>query len=123
MEIEKKELNELESLQESIISKNKEKNESKNTTADDLFGKMVGESLQELPPISKLQARNENRNVLLKYRMAEMQDSLQRKLITFHRVRQGKPCHQTILEIIFKIIFRQILAQTHQVGGIIRYTE
>ena len=70
-----------------------------------------------------VKVRNENRNVLFKYRMAAMQDSLQRKLITFYRVRQGKPCHQTILEIIFKIIFRQILAQTHQVGGIIGYME
>ena len=59
MEIEKKELNALESFQESIMSKNKEKNESKNTTADDLFGKMVGEDLKALPPISKSQARNE----------------------------------------------------------------
>ena len=53
MEIEKKELNALESFQESIMSKNKEKNKSKNTTADDLFGKMVGEDLKALPPISK----------------------------------------------------------------------
>ena len=59
MEIEKKELNALESFQESIMGKNKEKNESKNTTADDLFGKMVGEDLKALPPISKSQARNE----------------------------------------------------------------
>ena len=41
------------------MSKNKEKNESKNTTADDLFGKMVGEYLKALPPIFKLQARSE----------------------------------------------------------------
>ena len=59
MEIEKKELNALESFQKSIMSKNKEKNESKNTTADDLFGKMVGEYLKALPPIFKLQARSE----------------------------------------------------------------
>ena len=43
MEIEKKELDMLECLQDSIINKNKEKSESKNTTADDIFGKRVGE--------------------------------------------------------------------------------
>ena len=43
MEIEKKELNVPESLQQSIMSKNKVKNESKNTTADDLLGKIVGD--------------------------------------------------------------------------------
>ena len=80
MEIEKDELNVLESLQESIISKNKEKNESKNTTADDLFGKIFGEDLRALPSISKLQAKDEIQHVLFKYRMAAMQDSLQRKL-------------------------------------------
>ena len=37
----------------------KKENDSKNATADDLFGKMVGEYLKALPPISKLQARNE----------------------------------------------------------------
>ena len=79
METEKKELNALESLQESIMSKNKEKNESKNTTADDLFGKMVGEDLKAIPPISKLQTRNEIQNVLFKSRMAAMQDFLQIK--------------------------------------------
>ena len=80
MEIEKDELNVLESLQESIISKNKEKNESKNTTADDLFGKIFGEDLRALLPISKLQAKDEIQHVLFKYHMAAMQDSLQRKL-------------------------------------------
>ena len=59
IEIEKKELNVLESLQESIMIKTKENNESKDTTADDLLGKMVGEDLKALPPIYKLQARNE----------------------------------------------------------------
>ena len=44
-------------------------------------------------------------------------------MITFYQVRQGKPNHRTILEIIFKLIFRQILAQTLQVGAIIGYTE
>ena len=80
IEIEKKELNLVESLQESIMSKNKEKSESKNTTADDLFGKMVGENLKGFSPILKLQGRNEIQNVLFKYRMAAMQDSLQRQL-------------------------------------------
>ena len=69
MEIEKKELNVPESLQESIMSKNKEKNESRNTAADDLFGKMVGEDLKALSPISKFQVKNEIQNVLFKYRM------------------------------------------------------
>ena len=78
MEIEKTELNGLESLQESIMSKNKETNESKNTISDDLFGKMVAEDLKVIPPLSKLQARNEIQNVLFKYHMAAMQDSLQR---------------------------------------------
>ena len=67
------------SLPESIMRKNKENIESKNTTADDLFGKMVAKDLKSLPPISELQARNEIQNVLFKYRMAAMQDSLQRK--------------------------------------------
>ena len=80
MEIEKKELNVSESRQESIMSKNKKKIESKNATADDLLGKMVGEDLKVLPPISKLQARNGIQNVLSKYRTAVTQDSLQRKL-------------------------------------------
>ena len=80
MEIEKKELNVPESRQESIMSKNKEKIESKNATADNLLGKMVGEVLKALPPISKLQARNGIQNVLSKYRTAVTQDSLQRKL-------------------------------------------
>ena len=80
IEIEKKELNVVESLQESIMGKNKEKSESKNTTADDLIGKMVGENLKAFPPISKLQGRNEIQHVLFKYRMAAMQDSLQRQL-------------------------------------------
>ena len=55
MEIEKKVLNVLESLQESIEQE-----------SDDLFKKMVGEDLNALPPISKLQARNEIQNMLLK---------------------------------------------------------
>ena len=80
MEIEKKELNVSESRQESIMSKNKKKIESKNATADDLLGKMVGEDLKVLPPISKLQARNGIQNVLSKYCTAVTQDSLQRKL-------------------------------------------
>ena len=63
MKIEKKELNVLEFLQESIMTKNKEKIEHKNTTADDLFGKMVGDDFKALPSISKLQARNEIENV------------------------------------------------------------
>ena len=75
MEIEKKELNVLQVLRESNMSKNKEKNDSKSTTADDLFGKMVGEDLMALPPICKLQARNEIQNVLSKYHIAAMQDS------------------------------------------------
>ena len=70
----------VESLQESIMSKNKEKNESKNTTPDDLFGKMFGEGLKALSPISKLQDRNEIQNVLFKYHMAAMQDFLQKKI-------------------------------------------
>ena len=41
---------------------------------------MVGDDLKALPPIFKLQAKNEIQNVLFKYRMAAMQDSLQRKL-------------------------------------------
>ena len=61
------------------MRKNKESIEGKNTTADDLFGKMVAKDLKLLPPISELQARNEIQNVLFKYRMAAMQDSLQRK--------------------------------------------
>ena len=40
---------------------------------------MVAKDLKSLPPISELQARNEIQNVLFKYRMAAMQDSLQRK--------------------------------------------
>ena len=68
MEIEKKELNVLETLQESIMSKTKEKNESNNTTADAIIGKMVGEDLKDPPPISKLQDRNEIQNMLFKYR-------------------------------------------------------
>ena len=66
MEIEKKELDMLECLQDSIINKNREKSESKNTTADDIFGKRVGEYLKVLPTIFKLQARNEIQNVFLK---------------------------------------------------------
>ena len=62
------------------MSKNKEKNDSKNITADDLFGEMVGDDLKALPPIFKLQAKNEIQNVFFKYRMTAMQDSLQRKL-------------------------------------------
>ena len=80
MENEKKDLNVQESLQEFIMSKNKEKNQNKNANADDLFGKMVGEDLKALPPISKVLARNEIQNVLFKYRMAAMQYSLQRKV-------------------------------------------
>ena len=68
MEIEKKELNVLETLQESIMSKTKEKNESNNTTADAIIGKMVGEDLKDPPPISKLPGRNEIQNMLFKYR-------------------------------------------------------
>ena len=80
MEIEKTELNVLETLQESIMSKNKEKNENNNTTADAIIGKMVGEDLKDPPPISKLQGRNEIQNMLFKYRMAATQYSFQRKL-------------------------------------------
>ena len=72
MKNKKIELNVLESLQKSIKSKNKEKNKSKNTTIDDLFGKMIGEDLKVLPPISKLQARNKIQNVLFKYCMTVM---------------------------------------------------
>ena len=32
-----------------FMSKNKEKNKSKNTTADDLFGKMVAQYLKSAP--------------------------------------------------------------------------
>ena len=62
------------------MSKNKENSESKTTTADDLFRKMFGEDLKGLPPVSKLQAKNEIQNGLFKYHMAAMQDSLKRKL-------------------------------------------
>ena len=41
MEIDKKELNVLEPLQKSIMSKNKEKNDSKNITADVSSGKWL----------------------------------------------------------------------------------
>ena len=130
MENEKKDLNVQESLQEFIMSKNKEKNQNKNANADDLFGKMVGEDLKALPPISKVLARNEIQNVLFKYRMAAMQYSLQRKVKsttmvddTFLPSKTGKPNHRTISEINLKLIFRQILPQTFQVGTIIGYTE
>ena len=63
-----------------LWAKIKKKIESKNATADDILGKMVGEDLKVLPPISKLQARNGIQNVLSKYRTAVTQDSLQRKL-------------------------------------------
>ena len=58
------------------MNKYKEKNESENTTADDLLRKMVGEDLKALPPNFRLQAMNEIQNVLFKYRMTAMQDSL-----------------------------------------------
>ena len=74
------ELNLLNSLQSSIISRSKENKESKIQSTEELFGKMVVEDLKALLPISKLQARNEIQNILFKYRMAAMQDSLQRKL-------------------------------------------
>ena len=41
---------------------------------------LLGEDLQALPPISKVQARSEIQNVLFKYRMAAIQYSLQKKL-------------------------------------------
>ena len=44
-------------------------------------------------------------------------------MIAFHRLRQGKPSQKAILEIIFKLSFFQILAQTLQLGAIIEYTE
>ena len=78
--IERKELGLLDTLQDSIMNRNKEKGESKNLTTDELFGKMIGEDLKALPPISKLQARNEIQNIIFKYRMGSMQDSLQRRL-------------------------------------------
>ena len=53
----------LEFLQESIMTKNKEKIEHKNTTADNPFGKMVGVDFKALPSIFKLHARNEIQNV------------------------------------------------------------
>ena len=71
------ELELLNTLQTSIINKRKE---NRIESAEDLFGRMVGEDLKALPPISKLQARNEIQNILFKYRMTVMQDSLQRKL-------------------------------------------
>ena len=77
---ERKELGLLDTLQDSIMNRNKEKGESKNLTTDELFGKMIGEDLKALPPISKLQARNEIQNIIFKYRMGSMQDSLQRRL-------------------------------------------
>ena len=78
--VERKELGLLDTLQDSIMNRNKEKGESKNLTTNELFGKMIGEDLKALPPISKLQARNEIQNIIFKYRMGSMQDSLQRKL-------------------------------------------
>jgi len=78
--VEMKELALLESLQNSIVNKKGKSDSNSQTCADDLFGKMVGEDIKTLPPIFKLQARNEIQNVIFKYRMASMQDSLQRKL-------------------------------------------
>ena len=40
------------------MSKNKEKNYSKNKTADDLVGKIVGEALKALPPVCKTMLKN-----------------------------------------------------------------
>ena len=78
--VERKELGLLDTLQDSFMNRNKEKGESKNLTTDELFGKMIGEDLKALPPMSKLQARNEIQNITFKYRMGSVQDSLQRKL-------------------------------------------
>ena len=78
--VERKELDLLDTLQDSIMNRNKEKGESKHLTTDELFGKIIGEDLKALPPISKLQARNEIQKIIFKYRMGSMQDSLQRKL-------------------------------------------
>ena len=71
--VERKELGLLDTLQDSIMNRNKEKGESKNLTTDELFGKMIGEDLIKT-------ARNEIQNIIFKYRMGSMQDSLQRKL-------------------------------------------
>ena len=76
------ELNLLNTLQSSIISRNKDRKEPSIQTAEELFGKMVGEDLKALPPIVKLQARNEIQNIIFKYHMAAMPDSLHRKLST-----------------------------------------
>ena len=78
--VERKELDLLDTLQDSIMNRNKEKGESKHLTTDELFGKIIGEDLKALPPISKLQARNDIQKIIFKYRMGSMQDSLQRKL-------------------------------------------
>lgn len=89
---------------------------------------MVDEDLKALSPISKLQARNEIQ-MFFKYRMAAIQDSLQRKLNSvamvdnFSPINIGKHNQRIILEAIFKLIFCQILAQTLQVGTVIGYTE
>ena len=53
--VERKEVGLLDTLQSSIMNRNKEKGESKNLTTDELFGKMIGEDLKALPSISKLQ--------------------------------------------------------------------
>ena len=42
--------------------------------------KLLGEDLQALPPISKLQVKSEIQNVLFKYRIAAIQYSLQKML-------------------------------------------
>lgn len=78
-QVERKEIGLLNTLQSSILTRNNEKKKTVETT-DELFGKMIGEDLKALPPISKLQARNDIQNVIFRYRMAAMQDSLQRKL-------------------------------------------
>ena len=70
--VERKDLGLWDTLQDSIMNRNKEKGESKNLTTNELFGKMIGEDLKALPPISKLQARNEIQNIIFKYRMGSM---------------------------------------------------
>ena len=49
--VERKELGLLDTLQDSIMNRNKEKGESKNFTTDELFGKMIGDDLKALPTI------------------------------------------------------------------------
>ena len=126
--VERKELGLLDTLQDSIMNRNKEKGESKNLTSDELLGKMIRDDLKALPPISKLQARNEIQNIIFKYRMGSMQDSLQRKLNSTASIDGSSPsknagqfASKIILEMAIKVFHLMQVVVRPQIVEIIEY--